>query len=291
MAAQIFPCQTVGWPLSADARGEESPGSTEVRCRVTPGGGDPRESATESTPPACLRLAGRAARVKWCGKSAPRRRQRRRQGKPHREQDQIGAAGTPEQSDMPGEPPRRRSGRSQEALGDERPRGMAITAPGGYARGGTEPGLYAVWRPVPVDDLADQTGISDVSGGQPCGRPNSLLHVKADRVASLIVWSTRGVRDCDPEIGSEAGSTRAVTPHSGGRCGRSDRVARSFFGIRFVSDDRRHHGGRCKSIEFRADNSGGERSNGRPPRSHIYGTIERGGSGRALGTREGADRG
>src|SRR2546421_10771096 len=32
-------------------RREESPGSTEVRCRVTPGGGDPRESATESTPP------------------------------------------------------------------------------------------------------------------------------------------------------------------------------------------------------------------------------------------------
>src|SRR5579863_5369297 len=33
------------------------------------------------------------ARVKWCGKSAPRRRQRRWQGKPHREQDQVGAAG------------------------------------------------------------------------------------------------------------------------------------------------------------------------------------------------------
>jgi hypothetical protein len=33
------------------APGEESPGSTETRCRVTPGGGDPRESATESKPP------------------------------------------------------------------------------------------------------------------------------------------------------------------------------------------------------------------------------------------------
>src|SRR5689334_19657327 len=50
-ATQILFCQTVGWPLSAATRGEESPGSTEVRCRVTPGGGDPRESATESTPP------------------------------------------------------------------------------------------------------------------------------------------------------------------------------------------------------------------------------------------------
>ncbi len=76
--------------LAATA-GEESPGSTEARCRVTPGGGDPRESATETYRRA--RPKGRAARVKWCGKSAPRRRQRRRQGKPHREQDQVGAAG------------------------------------------------------------------------------------------------------------------------------------------------------------------------------------------------------
>jgi hypothetical protein len=98
-ATQITPRQTAGWPLSAEGRGEESPGSTEVRCRVTPGGGDPRESATESTPPARFRHAGRAARVKRCGKSAPRRRQRRRQGKPHREQDQVGAAGISERSD------------------------------------------------------------------------------------------------------------------------------------------------------------------------------------------------
>jgi hypothetical protein len=30
---------------------EESPGSTETRCRITSGGGDPRDSATEMTPP------------------------------------------------------------------------------------------------------------------------------------------------------------------------------------------------------------------------------------------------
>jgi len=73
--------------------GEESPGSTETRCRVTPGGGDPRESATESSLPAGsgpLR-SGLRVRVKGCGKSAPRRRRRRRHGKPHREQDQVGA--------------------------------------------------------------------------------------------------------------------------------------------------------------------------------------------------------
>jgi hypothetical protein len=31
--------------------GEESPGSTDERCRLTAGGGDPRESGTESKPP------------------------------------------------------------------------------------------------------------------------------------------------------------------------------------------------------------------------------------------------
>ena len=30
------------------AAGEESPGSTDERCRITSGGGDPRESATEN---------------------------------------------------------------------------------------------------------------------------------------------------------------------------------------------------------------------------------------------------
>ena len=75
------------------------------------------------------RITERAARVKRCGKSAPRRRQRRRQGKPHREQDQVGAAGLPF-AGVPGGPSRRRSGRSHEALGNGRPRGMAIPARG-----------------------------------------------------------------------------------------------------------------------------------------------------------------
>ena len=37
----------------------------------------------------------REVRVKRCGKSAPRREQFRRQGKPHAEQDQIGEKGRP----------------------------------------------------------------------------------------------------------------------------------------------------------------------------------------------------
>ena len=52
---------------------EESPGSMERRCRVTPGGGNPRDSATENRPPSL-----EVARVKRCGKSAPRARQRTR---------------------------------------------------------------------------------------------------------------------------------------------------------------------------------------------------------------------
>ena len=105
-------------------RGEESPGSMEARCRVTPGGGDPRESATESKPP--VRLYAPPARVKGCGKSAPRPRRRGRHGKPHREQDRIGAAGR-DSSELPaGGFPRRRPGRSREASGNGRPRRMAI---------------------------------------------------------------------------------------------------------------------------------------------------------------------
>jgi predicted nucleic acid-binding protein len=40
-----------GCALPGDREGEESPGSTETRCRLTTGGGDPRESATENKPP------------------------------------------------------------------------------------------------------------------------------------------------------------------------------------------------------------------------------------------------
>ena len=64
---------------------EESPDSARRRCRVTPGRGDPRESAAENKPPSALK-----ARVKRWGKSPPRFRQRKRHGKPHREQCRIG---------------------------------------------------------------------------------------------------------------------------------------------------------------------------------------------------------
>ena len=56
--------------------------------------------------------------MKRCGKSAPRFRQRERHGKPHQEQDQIGMANELF--------PARHPGRSREASGDGRPRGMVI---------------------------------------------------------------------------------------------------------------------------------------------------------------------
>jgi len=113
---------------------EESPGSMDKRCRITSGGACPRESGDrpqgqchrEQT--ACP-VSARPARVKRCGKSAPRDRQRDRHGKPHREQDRIGVARASRRESG------RRSrsvrishpGRLLEAPGNRRPRGMAVT--------------------------------------------------------------------------------------------------------------------------------------------------------------------
>ena len=54
----------VGWPLVAynNLPLEESPGSMETRCRVIPGGGNPRESATESKPPGFFLAFGKGER-------------------------------------------------------------------------------------------------------------------------------------------------------------------------------------------------------------------------------------
>ena len=62
---------------------------------------------------------GPPARVKGCGKSAPRSRQLERHGKPHREQDQVGATRGLRPA---GAFPSRRPGRSHEAFGNGRPR-------------------------------------------------------------------------------------------------------------------------------------------------------------------------
>jgi hypothetical protein len=63
--------------------------------------------------------------VKGCGKSAPPGRQRPGHGKPRREQNRIGATeGLTAFNPSPG----RRPGWLLEAVGDDRPRGMAVTS-------------------------------------------------------------------------------------------------------------------------------------------------------------------
>ncbi len=94
-----------GWPRSE--RVEESPDSRERWRRVTPARGNPRESATEMRPPEDF---GPKARVKRWGKSPPRRRQRRRHGKPRLEQGQIGIARGPVARAVPRVLPPERSG-------------------------------------------------------------------------------------------------------------------------------------------------------------------------------------
>src|SRR5262249_57220891 len=91
-------------------------------------GGGKREQTAAPVAPA---WGEAAVRVKRCGKSAPRLRQRRRHGKPHREQDRIGTArGSPLRErkrfsgSMSGSS---RPGRLLKAPGNRRRRGMAVT--------------------------------------------------------------------------------------------------------------------------------------------------------------------
>src|SRR5205807_6079490 len=80
--------------------------------------------------PSPLRGVTGAVRVKRCGKSAPRVRQRIRHGKPHREQDRIGTAtrAVRRKAITPRERCRaRRPGRLLEAMCKYCPRGMAVT--------------------------------------------------------------------------------------------------------------------------------------------------------------------
>ena len=44
-------CQINDLSLYLNLNKEESPGFTETQCQVIPGGGDPRDSATENKPP------------------------------------------------------------------------------------------------------------------------------------------------------------------------------------------------------------------------------------------------
>ena len=103
--------------------------------------GQPRESATEKTPPMEWRHS--QARLKWRGKSSPPPWRHGGQGKPHRVQDQIGRrlrAARPK-------PP----GRLHEGPGDRSPSQMIMVRP----RAGTEFGLQFTPLFYPCQTIAN----------------------------------------------------------------------------------------------------------------------------------------
>ena len=124
-------------------------------CRVTPGGGNPRESATEKSLPWCRAIArgGSMVRVKRWGKSPPRTWQQARHGKPHPEQCRIGAlrgfgrgsrsAIPPQGRFSPGGP-----GWQLDRLGNKCGRGMIIQ-PRITVRGGQNPAYRPSAHPRP----------------------------------------------------------------------------------------------------------------------------------------------
>jgi hypothetical protein len=92
-----LPCQSAGRPLSpaslcGDTTGDRGKSGLHGPTVAANGrrGRPQGKCHRNQTANGCF---GSMARVKWCGKSAPRLWQQRWQGKPHREQDQIGAAG------------------------------------------------------------------------------------------------------------------------------------------------------------------------------------------------------
>jgi len=87
--------------------------------RLTAGQGNLKESGTENIPPAVAPLARWWARVKRCGKSAPRSWQHGWQAKPRTEQGQIGRRFRTARPKPPGRP--------LEPVSDDRARGMIVT--------------------------------------------------------------------------------------------------------------------------------------------------------------------
>ena len=147
--------------------------------RGGPFGGSLRDSATEKRPPRA-RSVQPAARVKRCGKSAPRFRRRKRHGKPHREQDRIGTA----RAFGPRSVRTSRSGRLHDAPGNRRARGMAVTFAG--------LGLRAIQNPAYRPADTSNGGSAAKTAGPPpifTGRTLTALRLKtggADKNCDIL---------------------------------------------------------------------------------------------------------
>ena len=116
---------------------EESPGSTGIRCRITAGGGDPRESATENKPPvqvAATRPAGKGETVRQ-ERTAPLATGAAGQTPPGARPNRGGRGAR----NGAGAFPPRRPGWSREARRKARPRGMVVPHRPGNRRCGQNP--------------------------------------------------------------------------------------------------------------------------------------------------------
>ena len=106
--------------------------------------------------PLAARPSSGKARVKGCGKSAPRGRQRRRHGKPRREQNRIGATrgATGAARPYPLAPPLGLVARGARRRASQR-NGRHV---GAMNPGHTEPGLQAGWRLLRVSFKLGSSG-------------------------------------------------------------------------------------------------------------------------------------
>ena len=133
--------------------------------------------------------AGLRVRVKGCGKSAPRRRQRRWHGKPHREQDQVGTT-APSPARVLAQACFRagRPGRSREARGDAGPRGMAIPRPSGR---GQNP-AYRPPAPIRTEPQMPEQKQNIGAGSDTIGQHSSTLSQLIHRTVPVQDFSCLG---------------------------------------------------------------------------------------------------
>ena len=123
--------QSAGRPLRQSPKGGRG-GKSGLHRHTVPDNirrGRPQGQCHRERTATHVRKDASVVRVKRCGKSAPRIRQRRRHGKPHREQNRIGTATRRVRANdnTAGRCQARRPGRLPETMCKHCPRGMAVT--------------------------------------------------------------------------------------------------------------------------------------------------------------------